>query len=107
MSLINAIHQVETGGRLGAIKGDNGRALGPLQIHRAYWIDSGVEGKYEDCASLDYSIKVLRAYMRRYASAAIKANDLETIARIHNGGPRGYKKAATLGYWQKVRKAMR
>ncbi|MEL0099922.1 MAG: hypothetical protein VW907_10230, partial [Opitutae bacterium] len=50
MSLINAIHQVETGGRLGAIKGDNGRALGPLQIHRAYWIDSGVEGKYEDCA---------------------------------------------------------
>ena len=61
--LVKAIHLVETGGRLGAIKGDGGRALGPLQIHRAYWIDSRVPGRYEQCADLAYSIRVLNAYM--------------------------------------------
>ena len=28
----------------------------------------------------------------------------EDLARIHNGGPNGYKKSATLGYWEKVKK---
>ena len=98
--LINAIHQVETSGRLGPIKGDNGRALGPLQIHRAYWIDAGVPGRYEDCARLDYSVRVFNAYMARYAPHG----DFETIARIHNGGPRGHRKTQTLRYWRAVRK---
>ena len=28
--------------------------------------------------------------------------DVEKIARIHNGGPRGHKKKATDKYWEKV-----
>ena len=36
---LNALHQVESGGQLGAIVGDNGRALGPLQIHKIYWAE--------------------------------------------------------------------
>lgn len=98
--LIDAVHQVETSGRLGAIKGDGGRALGPLQIHRAYWLDSRVPGRYEDCARLDYSRRVFRAYMARYAP---RVRDFETLARIHNGGPRGNKKTATRAYWRKVK----
>ena len=27
----------------------------------------------------------------------------EDLARIHNGGPNGYKKTATDGYWKKVK----
>ena len=106
--ILDALHQVETSGRLGPIKGDNGAALGPLQIHRAYHQDSGVAGPYERCADLDYAKSVVRAYMRRYATErrlgrAVTAQD---IARIHNGGPNGWKRKSTLGYWAKVRKEL-
>ena len=103
--LFHALHMVETGGRLGPIKGDGGRALGPLQIHKVYWQDANVSGKYEDCADLEYSKKVVRAYMARYAVQRRlgRVATAEDIARIHNGGPNGYKRKATLGYWRKVK----
>ena len=101
-----ALHQVETGGRLGAVVGDNGRALGPLQIHRVYHADSRVPGDYSRCADLAYSRRVAEAYLRRYAPRAWAAGDVETLARIHNGGPAGARKAATLPYAAKVRAAM-
>ena len=102
--LINAIHQVETSGRVGPIKGDNGRALGPLQIHRACWIDSGIPGTYEDCESLEYSKRVFRSYVARYATVARIGRPVtdEDRARIWNGGPNGYRKNATVKYWNKV-----
>lgn len=103
-SFVRAIHQVESSGRLGAIKGDNGLALGPLQIHRAYWQDSGIAGDYSQCADLEYSKRVMAAYLKRYAPKAVKANDFQTMARIHNGGPLGYKTKATLPYWNKAKK---
>jgi hypothetical protein len=31
----------------------------------------------------------------------------EVFARMHNGGPTGYKKSATIEYWQKVKKELR
>ena len=103
--LIKAIHQVETGGRLGPTLGDGGRALGPLQIHRVAWIDARQPGSYEHCADLDYSAAVFRAYIARYAvqrriGHAVTAED---IARIWNGGPNGYRKSSTLKYWKKVK----
>lgn len=98
-----ALHQVETSGRLGPILGDGGRALGPLQIHEVYHLDSGVPGAYSRCADLDYSRSVVRAYMARYATARRLGRPVtpEDIARIHNGGPNGYKKKATLKYAKK------
>ena len=30
----------------------------------------------------------------------------EAIARIHNGGPMGWRKESTKPYWEKVKKAM-
>ena len=101
-----ALHIVETGGRLGPIKGDGGRALGPLQIHRAFHQDSGVPGAYENCADLDYSIRVVSAYLRRYAPRAWERADVTVLARIHNGGPQGHRKKATLAYAAKVRRAL-
>ena len=101
-SFFKALHQVETGGRFGAIVGDNGAALGPLQIHRAYWQDSRIGGTYEQCADLEFSKRVVTAYLKRYAPAAWAAGDVETLARVHNGGPRGHLKPATLSYSLKV-----
>jgi len=101
-SFFRALHVVETSGRTGLILGDGGRALGPLQIHRAYHADARVGGDYSRCADLDYSRRVVTAYLQRYAPAAWAAGDVVTLARIHNGGPRGATKPATVAYGAKV-----
>jgi hypothetical protein len=106
-SFWRALHQVETSGRQGAILGDNGKSLGPLQISRAYHADSRVAGSYEQVTDLAYARRVATAYFKRYAPAAWEAGDVETLARVHNGGPAGARKQATLPYADKVRRAMR
>ena len=115
---LNAIRQVETGGEpndgVGA-RGDGGSAIGPYQIHRIYHTDAAERDKtltnYQSClSSKSYSERVMKAYMNRYARAELRRlqagqgtrADVEKIARIHNGGPRGHKKRATDGYWAKV-----
>jgi hypothetical protein len=102
-SFWRAIHLVETSGRTGPILGDNGKALGPLQIHRAYHADSRVAGDYSRVADLAYSKRVATAYLKRHAPVAWKAGDVETLARVHNGGPRGHLKQATKGYGVRVK----
>lgn len=104
-SFFRALHLVETSGRHGPILGDNGRSLGPLQISRAYWQDSRVPGKYEQVVDLAYARRVVTAYLKRYAPKAWAAGDVRTLARIHNGGPSGHHKTATLAYANKVLKA--
>ena len=101
-SFWRALHVVETSGRTGPIVGDGGRALGPLQIHRAYHADSRVAGDYSRVADLDYSKRVATAYLKRYAPEAWAKGDVETLARVHNGGPRGHLKAATKSYGVRV-----
>jgi hypothetical protein len=119
---LDAIRQVETGGLpndgIGA-RGDGGAALGPYQIHRVYHIDAAERdstlSNYQSClTSKAYSERVMRAYMNRYARAEMRRllagegtiGDVEKVARIHNGGPRGHTKKATKGYWSKVRKLL-
>lgn len=102
--LLDAIRAVESGGRSVVPRGDDGRARGPYQIWRSYWIDSGVAGRYEDVDDAEYSRRVVRAYWSRYAP---KNASHETLARIHNGGPRGHMRAATMQYWRRVKRAMR
>ena len=101
-SFWRALHLVETSGRHGPILGDNGRSLGPLQISRAYFTDSRVGGTYEQVTDLGFARKVVTAYLKRYAPQAWAAGDVVTLARIHNGGPAGARKAATFNYGQKV-----
>jgi hypothetical protein len=106
-SFWRALHHVETSGRLGPIKGDNGAALGPLQIHRVYFQDSGVKGSYSQVADLAFARRVATAYFKRYAPRAWAAGDVVTLARVHNGGPSGHRKQSTLAYSRKVLAAMR
>jgi hypothetical protein len=102
-SFFRALHVVETSGRTGPILGDNGKALGPLQIHRGYHADSRVAGDYSRVADLDYSKRVATAYLKRHAPEAWAKGDVETLARVHNGGPRGHLKAATKSYGARVK----
>lgn len=105
--LLDAIREVESGGRTGEIIGDEGRSLGPYQIQRPYWQDSGVPGRYGDVRSIPYAEKVMLAYWQRYCPDALARGDYATLARIHNGGPRGHRNPATLRYWRKVSTALK
>jgi hypothetical protein len=110
--LLAAMMMVESGGRCDVV-GDGGRSIGPLQIQYCYWRDSGVPGKYQDCKQPEYAKRVVRAYWKRYCPNALKRGDLQTLARVHNGGPSGanpkYVKryAATSRYWRKVKRMMK
>ena len=46
--------------------------------------------------------------MHRYATVERLGREptLEDIARIHNGGPNGFKKSSTDAYWAKVKKQL-
>ena len=66
---------------------------------------------YKNCmgpGSFEYSKKVGNAYMARYATVKRLGHTPtdEDFARIHNGGPSGWKNSATLGYWHKVQAAL-
>ena len=104
-----ALAQVESNHNDDAV-GDGGNAIGRYQVWRVYWIDatefSGIGGKYEDVKDKAYAERIIEAYMQRYARKAWAAKDWETVARIHNGGPRGHKKKATEKYWQKVKEVL-
>ncbi len=104
---LNALHQVESSGRLGAIVGDGGKALGPLQIHRNYFVDAAqfdhsLGNDYNRVTDLAFAQRVVNAYLNRYAATAVAENNFEVLARVHNGGPSGFKNRATVRYWTKV-----
>lgn len=106
--LLNAIACVESAHNPNAV-GDRGKAIGVFQIHRVYWQDAiqhdpTIGGRYEDCYNPEYARRIVLAYMDRYAP--LNATD-EVFARIHNGGPSGHRKQATIKYWSKVKKAMK
>jgi hypothetical protein len=108
--LLDAMRRVETGtsaheGRDAV--GDDGRSSGPYQIQWTYWKDSGLAGQYRDVRDRRYAEQVILAYWRRYCPDALARRDLRTLARIHNGGPAGARKATTLSYWRRVSRVLR
>ena len=104
--LFDALREVESGGDPNAV-GDGGRSIGPYQIQWAYWKDSGVPGSYRQVRDRRYAERVMIAYWKRYCPDALARADYKTLARIHNGGPAGNRKPATLPYWRKVLKELR
>jgi len=109
-AILDAIRTVETGGEADPDRaiGDKGKALGAYQIHRGYWLDATEKDPalralgYESVTDREIAERVVLAYLTRYAPDW----KLETVARIHNGGPKGHRKESTLDYARKVRAAM-
>lgn len=101
--VLDAIRKVETGGMTADeaknAKGKDGE-LGPYQIKKSYFKDSGVKGRYEQVKDKKFAEKVVVAYMKRYATIKRIGRPVTPSdkARIHKGGPTGYKKSSTLGY---------
>lgn len=105
-NLITALMIVESSGNDMAI-GDNGRALGPLQIHRGVVLDvnriTGSQYRHQDMTNRAAARAVCQAYLEHYG----KGKSLEQQARIWNGGPTGDRKQATVAYWRRVQKAIK
>ena len=104
-ALVAAILAVESGGNDKAI-GDHGRARGALQIHAAVVEDvnrrHGTRYTHREMHDRQKAVRVASLYLQTYAPGASP----EVQARVWNGGPRGATKAATLGYWARVRREM-
>lgn len=115
-AFIAALIAVESGGNDHAI-GDNGQAVGCLQIHTCV-VEDVNRVLYSARAPYRYhrhdrqfrksSVSICRIYLAKYATKERLGREpsLEDLARIWNGGPDGYKKPATAPYWIKVRTAM-
>src|SRR5262245_20264492 len=76
--ILDALRTVETGGERNGGRhaiGDGGAAIGPYQIHRAYWIDAKLPGRFEDCRDPDYARAVVLAYWKRYCPEALERLD--------------------------------
>ena len=103
--LLAALIAVESGGNDRAV-GDNGRAIGCLQIHAAVVADvnrrHGTWYTHRGMTNRADAVRVCGLYLRTYAPG----KTLEVQARTWNGGPRGASKPATVGYWQRVRREM-
>lgn len=113
-ALINALIRVESRGNAAAI-GDAGKAVGILQIHRIYVRDvNNILGRrkysYEDrkdpSKSVCMTVVYLKHYGRSYERQTGNPATFEVLARIHNGGPEGWRKPATKTYWLKVKKEL-
>ena len=108
MTLILAIIQVESGGNDFAI-GDDGKAYGCLQIHEKYVKDvcyaSGIPYGHKEAFDRNTAIDMFTIYMSLYATRNRIGREptAEDMARIHNGGPDGWKKDSTKAYWKKVK----
>lgn len=99
--LLDAIATVESNSDPNAV-GDKGRAIGMYQIHPRYWQDGtrilGVDWQHSEARDPEKARQVVRAYLHHYG----RGKDVFDMARIHNGGPRGHKKKATLTYARRI-----
>ena len=108
VKLLAAMCEVESNGDCSKV-GKVGE-LGCYQIRECFWLDalewdSSIGGEYEDVIDREYAEKVIYAFWDRYANEKRLGRPVtdEDRARMHNGGPNGYKKTATVKYWNKIK----
>lgn len=109
--LISALISVESGGRDDAV-GDNGKALGCLQIWEVVIQDVNRVYKtkftHKDMFVRRNAITVCYLYLKfwgaQYEKTTGEKPDYEVLARMWNGGgPKGWKNPKTVGYWNRVK----
>ncbi len=64
------------------------------------------DAKFSPTISIEMMWYYWKHYGEAYRRATGKRPTYEVLARIHNGGPRGYAKKATDPYWAKVNKEL-
>ena len=112
-ALLLAIAMVESSGNPKAI-GDDGLSWGLYQIRPEYVEDvnrilGSDEYIHRDAFNPVYARRLAEIYLNHYATPERLGRPVtdEDRARIHNGGPNGWKKPHTKEYWRKVKEAMK
>lgn len=102
--LFLAISTVETACNPASI-GDNGKAVGIVQIHPAVVADvnhiAGTNLTLEDRNLVKLSWYMFRKYLEHYSRDG-ELDNPQVLTRMWNGGPRGWMKPSTVGYWKRV-----
>ena len=114
MDLISSMKIVETGVFFGHKQvGMNGE-LGPLQLKRIYVDDCNrIIGETKFSYTMRERMPTCRSmifiYWDHYATPERLGHEptLEDLARIHNGGPNGWRKESTKKYWKKIEKELK
>ena len=75
-------------------------------VGRIYGCNFSDEVATDRHASEQVMLAYLEHYGERYLRRTGKQPTAEVLARIHNGGPDGWKKPSSLAYWHKVKAAM-
>lgn len=108
-AFLEALAEVESNGNDAAVNTAED-AHGRYQIRQAYLTDAnrilGTSYTLADMHDPVLAERVVRAYLLNYGNAyerntGYKANPY-ILARIHNGGPRGYAKESTYEYGMRV-----
>ena len=111
-ALIPLLIQIESGGDHLAI-GDNGRAVGLLQIHKCvvddvnqfYNTNYTYNDRYDPVSSKEMALLYLSYWGDRYTKKTSKEPTIEILVKCWNGGPNGYMKKSTEAYWEKFLRA--
>lgn len=111
--MIDAMIQVESQGNDRAI-GDNGKALGCLQIHKIMVDDvnriAGTKFVHKDAFIRTRAKEMIRIAVKHYVTPERLGREptFEDCCRFWNSGPSWItKKKATDGYWAKVQAVMK
>ena len=107
-----ALRFAESSNRASVKPGDKGKSHGIYQIKSIYLADVNKVYKtnfmLSDRSDPGKAHRIVILYLtywgRAYTRRTGKPVTYEVLARIHNGGPNGWRKQATIKYWHKVRK---
>jgi len=113
--LLAAIALIESNNQSTAA-GDGGKAAGVYQLHPVYVNDVNriigsrkytLADRFDTQKSAEMAVIYLSYWGRRCGAWPISSvDDAVTLGRIHNGGPRGYEKEATVKYAAKLREVL-
>lgn len=105
-ALLRAVETVESHGDPNAV-GDNGRAVGILQLHPSYVAEAN---RLRPRGTPKFTLADRRDRAKSETMFWIVSDhyggNREERARRHNGGPTGQRKASTVQYWSKVQDAL-
>jgi len=109
-ALLLAIAMVESSNNPLAI-GDDGLSWGLYQIRPIYVRDvnrilGSEQYTHRDAFRPECASRMVEVYLAHYATPERLGRSVtdQDRARIHNGGPNGWRKPETMEYWGKVRR---
>ena len=105
--LMDAIAEVES--NRGATS-ENVYQLNPIYVRDVCRITRQTLTHEQATASDEIARWCIEAYWENYGARCARISgkpaDAQALARIHNGGPDGWRKPETLPYWRRVREAL-